>query len=516
MSEEAGFLSAIVAEPDDDTHRLVFADWLDDHDQPDRAAFIRAQVKLARSEPGDEGYDELKLQERRLLGRHSEAWLEPIRQWLPPNFRQYGCYGIFRRGFVETAIVAARPLLADPDGLFAAAPVSGLVLWDSLSPELLACPALGRVERLQLHEECDNYDYSHLAAARHLGTLRELDLSARHIQAEALADLVASASWAGLESLELQAVYLDEAGFRAVGSALALPRLRRLRADCNGFGPLDEWLVGDWPRRLQDLDVGSSNLDSAETVALFGKGDWPALERLSLCGIGGADSGGRLAAALRAMPRLRTLDLSQRHFEEPLRALTQGAGFAALHSLDISGGRQHDTAGLFPTEAFPNLRDLDVRGNNLAGQLAGLADSPLTRTLRRLALSGCCLGSEEVAAFARSARLPQLETLRLGESSVFTPKTLAELSFAESAPRLRTLHLTLPDQAQMYAALASAPALRQVQYLYLSGDLGSKLVDLLLAHPGFQELKGLGFAVSSLDAEDRARLRDHFGDRFLG
>ena len=47
MSTESGFLSEIRERPGDDAPRLVFADWLDDQGQADRAEFVRAQVRLA-------------------------------------------------------------------------------------------------------------------------------------------------------------------------------------------------------------------------------------------------------------------------------------------------------------------------------------------------------------------------------------------------------------------------------------------------------------------------------------
>ena len=47
MSAEQGLLSAICESPEDDTPRLVYADWLEEHDQPQRAEFIRAQCALA-------------------------------------------------------------------------------------------------------------------------------------------------------------------------------------------------------------------------------------------------------------------------------------------------------------------------------------------------------------------------------------------------------------------------------------------------------------------------------------
>src|SRR6266545_3152743 len=45
--------AAVCAAPEDDTARLVLADWLDEHDDPHRAAFIRAQVGLAQAREAD-------------------------------------------------------------------------------------------------------------------------------------------------------------------------------------------------------------------------------------------------------------------------------------------------------------------------------------------------------------------------------------------------------------------------------------------------------------------------------
>lgn len=66
------FVAAIVADPDDDTARLVAADFLEEHGDPDRAAFVRAQVQLARLEATGRGKsleaDELRKKERAFLG----------------------------------------------------------------------------------------------------------------------------------------------------------------------------------------------------------------------------------------------------------------------------------------------------------------------------------------------------------------------------------------------------------------------------------------------------------------
>ena len=53
-TDERTFLNAICAQPDDDTARLVFADWLAENGDPDRGEFIRCEVELARTQPGSE------------------------------------------------------------------------------------------------------------------------------------------------------------------------------------------------------------------------------------------------------------------------------------------------------------------------------------------------------------------------------------------------------------------------------------------------------------------------------
>ncbi len=53
LDEREAFLRAIFDSPDDDTPRLVYADWLEEHDFPDHAGLIRIQCELARRKPGD-------------------------------------------------------------------------------------------------------------------------------------------------------------------------------------------------------------------------------------------------------------------------------------------------------------------------------------------------------------------------------------------------------------------------------------------------------------------------------
>lgn len=47
MTDRQPFLSAILAQPDDDGPRLVYCDWLEEQGESDRAEFIRLQIKMA-------------------------------------------------------------------------------------------------------------------------------------------------------------------------------------------------------------------------------------------------------------------------------------------------------------------------------------------------------------------------------------------------------------------------------------------------------------------------------------
>jgi uncharacterized protein (TIGR02996 family) len=86
-------LTAIVADPADDALRLIYADWLDEHDQPERAEFIRGQIQLARVKEDSRGRRRLARRMRELLEAREQEWLSPVIRYLR------GWH--FERGFVD-------------------------------------------------------------------------------------------------------------------------------------------------------------------------------------------------------------------------------------------------------------------------------------------------------------------------------------------------------------------------------------------------------------------------------
>lgn len=114
-SDQQAFERAIIESPDDDTVRLIYADWLDEHGQPERAEFIRLQCELEASDAPTLGeikggdYQRGALEKRT---RERELWCLPIvPSWFPPDLNitygrkmfatTYGppC-GLIVRGFV--------------------------------------------------------------------------------------------------------------------------------------------------------------------------------------------------------------------------------------------------------------------------------------------------------------------------------------------------------------------------------------------------------------------------------
>ena len=52
MTDDTDLLAAVLADRADDHLRLVYADWLDEAGEPNRAEFIRIQIDIARKSNG--------------------------------------------------------------------------------------------------------------------------------------------------------------------------------------------------------------------------------------------------------------------------------------------------------------------------------------------------------------------------------------------------------------------------------------------------------------------------------
>jgi uncharacterized protein (TIGR02996 family) len=127
-------LKAVVASPDDDLPRLVAADWLDEHDEPERAEFIRVQVERAKADSTELKWREQSRWNNPLLGPlwAVEACPHIADMDFGSSLRSLGLNGAerveFRRGFPFRITCTADEWLRYGRGIVPRQPVRELAL----------------------------------------------------------------------------------------------------------------------------------------------------------------------------------------------------------------------------------------------------------------------------------------------------------------------------------------------------------------------------------------------------
>jgi uncharacterized protein (TIGR02996 family) len=191
-SPRAALLQTILDEPEADAPRLVYADWLDEHGESERATFIRLQCHAAHHPTTD-----TKQAEQLLLANYGRwvAELPGIVAQMHPEFA---------RGFVETVTCSPGRWRQYGERIVASTPLrAARFRWPvrTALSELACCPALAH--------------------------LRQVDLSGNTITGAALSHFLQSPFVQGIEQLDVSAnplgplppAFLDE---------VHLPALRHL------------------------------------------------------------------------------------------------------------------------------------------------------------------------------------------------------------------------------------------------------------------------------------------------
>lgn len=122
--DERALLNAIIAQPEEDTPRLVYADWLQEHDRPERAEYIRLSIELANLRYGDatdeQRYWQLRAVRDPLVDRWHKKWLSEFAAQFPSN-RDLSF--AFVRGFVERAACSVRYFARNAEQMIQMAPI---------------------------------------------------------------------------------------------------------------------------------------------------------------------------------------------------------------------------------------------------------------------------------------------------------------------------------------------------------------------------------------------------------
>jgi uncharacterized protein (TIGR02996 family) len=148
MTEDEAFLRAILEDPADDGVRLIYADWLEEHGQAERAEFLRLQC--ARRDTARQWALAYKYREswfRSVLGMR---WADPV-QWRLGEPVDIGLFDEghrvpvvelqVRRGFVQAVSLSLDDFQRCAAHLFRSQPVTQVVLTDRLAQSVVADPS---------------------------------------------------------------------------------------------------------------------------------------------------------------------------------------------------------------------------------------------------------------------------------------------------------------------------------------------------------------------------------------
>lgn len=342
-TEDAALWRAVVAAPHDDAPRLIYADWLDEHGQPERAAFIRVQCALAALDEDDPDRAPLDRRDRQLWLKHRAAW----QAGLPARIRRQP----FRRGFVHPRYrdLTARQFRQLDDDLFAHAP-----LWD-----------VGLAVR-------DPAALDQLAATDRVRRLSGLELDGATLGPDDLARFLAAPALESLRGLGLRGGPFTPDHLRAVVESPAAGRLTRLMVySAPGLGRTGAELLANSPnvRRLESLTLTNCGLGDPGLRALIGSPHLAGLRELRVASNGLTAEAVRALHEARHLRRLRVLDLYNNYLDDDgARALSLCLAVDRLTRLDLGLNRIHPSGAesLAQSPFLVRVRHLSLLGNPCA------------------------------------------------------------------------------------------------------------------------------------------------------
>jgi uncharacterized protein (TIGR02996 family) len=548
MSDQTALLAAIVANPDDDTPRLVYADWLDEH-VPDatpspssgpsaRAEYIRVQCELAGLPFDAPNYPELLEREHDLA-----EWLQSYagkgeeEPELPEFLEWFGHFdhgdGDFRRGFPEETcytdyadepqdnIDRIVPALTEA---FTKSTVRTLLMEDAYGAEIagiVADPVVAGLRGLVVMDLADDEEalaVQGIADSPHLGALRRLTFD-NVIDNDSMRELAKARHLGSVEYLSLEDP--SPAGLKALGGSRWVRNLRSLRMWLDGRDALKA-LAGFPPMpRLVSLDLSTSVNPTAASLRKFAtSGSFPKLMKLEY-------SGSRLAPDLVALLAdgvwpLRHLTLRSVMVRKAgAEALADAAFAGSLRVLELEGceitvGGVQALAG---SAKLAGLQHLDLSDNPIGpGGLAALAGSKHLRGLRSLTLSNCDakkapLDSAALVHFLSALDMPELRHLHLDQMPVGVrgARALAANGSLTHLTRLTLNSCGLRENGTR--AIVESPVFPNLTVLYLSDNAAGKGPSKLADPRTFPRLGSASLIQNRIPKWTLSRLRKRPGVR---
>lgn len=420
-TEADPLLAAVLAAPDDDAPRLIYADWLDEHGRPERATFIRLQVELARLLRYDPRREVLSRKAGRLLDLYRDDWLAEL-----PTIDGV-TWGDFERGFVSAVSVRSIAQFERAAArIWAAAPVHALDLRDP-----------GRMGQTR--------PYAALRAIR----LRHLP-SARWLE-----EFVNSAFVSTVRTLDLTGLELENDGVALLARSMALGDLRELVLDDNLVGVRGIEALAR--ARFRPTRLSVRGMSGGEAYS-----DDPAVR----------SEGVAIIAGSHRFRDLESLDLSGNEIEDDaLAALVQSSHLVNLRELVLANNELTDVGlEVLAEEGWEmRLASLDLSGNPIGdGGPVQLAEAEVLGELARLSLERCDLGPRGAGDLAGAFWFGGLRALNLNDNDIGPDGAAVIAAAGESLAELRLRNNDLGPQGAR--RLAGSAKLGGLLILDVSGN----------------------------------------------
>jgi uncharacterized protein (TIGR02996 family) len=341
--EVLAFLQDIKENPDDDTPRLILADWLEEHGDP-RGTFLRIQCELAKPEGDRTRRHQLGVQMRQILERHEPAWLAP--------FGALGKSRDYRRGLLRLALGADFLAGPAPPGLAASeewAWVDHVQVWSyhpvrgsDLTRDLTRSGLLDNLSSLCL-PECEGL--AEFLARPECGRLSALELRGP-LPADPLTVVSTSPHFHRLSALTLEHAGLGPQGAEVLAAGGGLRRLRWLRLQSNAVERrgVQALVQAPWMRGVTALHLEYNRIDAEGALALAAS---PLVENLRYLNLAGNRIKGRGAAALAEsahLSNLKALDLTACNInDDGAVALANSPTLTSLRRLELGQNNLTET-----------------------------------------------------------------------------------------------------------------------------------------------------------------------------
>jgi uncharacterized protein (TIGR02996 family) len=255
---ETAFLADIAAHPDDDTPRLIFADWLQDNGQPERAELIRLQCRL---DPDRDNFDKLTLNPLReqietLNGPLKETesnWLIQLGE-LPPH-EYLGWHVRWRRGFVDELQLPASWIVQYGEHLRQHYPLlRKLTLFrlNGWGQRLAESPHLEGIRELEFPCWYGDEDAMAIAASPYLRAVERVVCWSGNRDERQGRIFAQSRAWPGLRNLHLVSLGSPAAWIEAVNLAAGRPLATGYDFDADLFPFAPDFYPGFLAGKLPD------------------------------------------------------------------------------------------------------------------------------------------------------------------------------------------------------------------------------------------------------------------------